>query len=166
MSWADQNAPLKFASAITYRETDGGTSRAVWDRADDAVEELRRILPDIVKSQQRMLDEIVERGWSERRIADLVREDLETSQRLWQALPERRLFAQPPSVGKPWHRDAARLFRLYKNWVNPKTGISPNGPAVRFIEATLRRMGHTAQLDASTNPRGAIAQCLRRRFPK
>jgi hypothetical protein len=57
-----------------------------------------------------------------------------------------RLNALPPRPRhrtKAWWRlDAAKLWEIYRGAIDVSTGISPGGPAVRFIEAALARMGY------------------------
>jgi len=41
-----------------------------------------------------------------------------------------------------WRLDAAKLGELYRTTIDVSAGISPGGPAVRFIKAALARMGY------------------------
>jgi hypothetical protein len=153
--WADPNAAQKFAAAITSRELDT-LPRMAWDRARDAVDELRRVLPEMIRAREQTLERLAERGRSHYRIADTVRADTEALRLLQQALPEPHVFALPRR-GKAWHIDAERLLLLYREHVNPKSGMTAKGRAVNFIALALKRMGH------GVREPNAIEKALRRR---
>jgi hypothetical protein len=54
-----------------------------------------------------------------------------------------RLPPRPKQRAKAWWRlDAAKLWGIYRSMIDVSAGISPEGPAVRFIEAALARMGY------------------------
>ena len=42
-----------------------------------------------------------------------------------------------------WHLDGAKLLDIYRLDIDPSAGISPNGPPVRFIRASLQRIGYS-----------------------
>jgi hypothetical protein len=50
---------------------------------------------------------------------------------------------RPRQRAKAWWRlDAAKLWDIYRAAIDVSAGISPGGPAVRFIAAALARMGY------------------------
>jgi hypothetical protein len=164
-SWADPCAAQKLAEEITFRWPDERVSPpSTFRRAQDAIDMLREVLPEIVKSLERLLDAmnrpppgpmIVDHGAEKRLLANL-----EAFLGLQQALPERRLLEVPRrgrSTQPAWHTDAIRLFALYQNLVDPRSGISADGPGVRFIKAVLLRMDHRKTLEPL-----AIAKALQR----
>jgi hypothetical protein len=76
---------------------------------------------------------------------------------------------RPRQRAKAWWRlDAAKLWHIYRSTIDVSAGISYGGPAVRFIEAALARMGYRrlpkhieSALDDRVNWRDEF---LRRRF--
>jgi hypothetical protein len=69
------------------------------------------------------------------------------------------LDLMPPRPHKKpwWHFDAARLLDAYRRTVNASAGVSPDGPAVCFIEAALKLMGYS-----DLPERAGIVSALRR----
>lgn len=65
--------------------------------------------------------------------------ELDELRRLVATLPKLR-WQVSKSRNPPWQLDAERLYVLYRQHVDPATGISADGPLVRFIVLTLRRM--------------------------
>jgi hypothetical protein len=50
---------------------------------------------------------------------------------------------RPRQRAKAWWRlDAAKLWDIYRATIDVGAGISPGGPAVRFIEVALGHMGY------------------------
>jgi hypothetical protein len=50
---------------------------------------------------------------------------------------------RPRQRSKAWWRvDAAKLWDLYRTTIDVSAGISPEGPAVRFVRAALTHMGY------------------------
>jgi DNA-binding TFAR19-related protein (PDSD5 family) len=154
--WADPQAPRKIAAAIMDREPK--PTRTAWDRAREAVDELRRVLPQLAEQREKTLAELAARGRSDSRIADMVRADRDAIRRLLDTLPEPRVLALPRPIGKPWFVDALRLWHLYRKLVDPQARISRDGPSIRFIAAALKEMGHPI-----VEP-GTIARALQRRI--
>lgn len=138
-------AAERFAAGITFRwPAPGDRKLGKYDRATDAIAELRRVLPDIIADDEHLVAALddppsefqhrmvqVARSRAERELADL--------RRLLAALPELRWELRKPRT-PPWHLDAARLYTLYRRHVDPDAGISADGPSVRFIVLALKRM--------------------------
>src|SRR5260370_12727226 len=146
--WADPEAARKFAAAIAYRTPDiPPPSRTLRKKVQIALAVLKDEEAQfaMVRAYEQTLtpDNLA----ASRRIA--VRDLTEARGRLQQAVP-----IELARDAKAWPTDAARLFALYRELVDPKGGISPGGPAVRFIDAALKAMGHRPQ------PIGAGAEAL------
>jgi hypothetical protein len=153
-SWADPSAPEKFAAAITSRvrnlvQRDRKPRDS--DKARHAVAVLRRVLPGIIRDTQYWVDDYARRGYG------VDRDNLDAIRRLQKNLPPTGWLSAPPSLEKAEHIDARRLLRLYRQLIDPGCGASDDGPAVKFIYAALRKMGHRPQSVV------AIGRALRRK---
>jgi hypothetical protein len=171
--WFDPNAAHKFAEEITFACSEPKRrQRTLWTRRKDAVDELRRVLPKLIEEyefvlnkripdQERRKGETVEHAFARlyAKPPDPLVLEIGETRSLLKALPE-CFFVNPGPPGKVWHIDAVRLFWLYLRVVDRNSGTS--GPAARFIEAALKRMGHSRMLGALSDPRGAIARQLQR----
>jgi len=140
--WRFANAPGRFAAAITYR----------WPLPGEALHRMN------VAEAERLLAALD----ADRLPAEIARGEAMVRARAAAAaaldeLKRRPFRPQARALAQTWHTDAARLFSAYQRFVDPNVGISNEGPAVRFIQAALRRMRHP------TVERAAIAQALKRR---
>ena len=155
---------------------EGKPARTKADRARDAIDELRRALPGAfaefessVAQSSRWYLSPPSHAQEMRAIQDLPvaterREILKKVLVLLNSLPPR-----PRRRAKAWWRlDAAKLWHIYRSTIDVSAGISPGGPAIRFIEAALARMGYRrlpkhieSALDDRVNWRDEF---LRRRF--
>jgi hypothetical protein len=166
--WRTTTAPSRIAAAITFRCVPAGKRpRNLYDRACEAIDELGRVLPQIVAEAELRLaaldnppSEIQARAIVMARSA--LRHELRGWKRLGAALPEFQWERSPTrerkrSETRAWHSDAARLYGLYLRLVEPEAGISEDGPAVRFVALALKRLGHPHPPN-----RGAVAQALKR----
>jgi len=129
---------------------DGKPARTRAGRARDAIEELRRALPGAIAEFESSVAQSF-RVYSSppsgvqhlRAIQNvpLAAERcaiLKNVLALLNSLPPR-----PTQRAKAWWRvDAAKLWHIYRATIDVDAGISPGGPAVRFIEAALARMGY------------------------
>jgi hypothetical protein len=149
-------------SPLGYHEKPG---RNRLRRAQDAIDELRRLLPTIIRRFNDTL--LIERldpttaaeaaRWWQNEPPPEARgrvDDFETLLALLKSLP--RLTLRRPTPW--WQLDAARLFSLYRATVDPTAGISEEGPAVRFVHEALKKMGYPARITQS-----GIDHALRRR---
>jgi hypothetical protein len=147
---ADPDAPGKFAAAITYVTPDipppSRTTRKKVQIALAALKDEEAQLAMVRAYEQTITPDYPAAA---RRIA--IRDFSQARERLQQAVP-----IEPARDTKAWPTDAVRLFTLYRELVDPKGGISPGGPAVRFIYSALKAMGHRPQ------SMGAVAQALQR----
>jgi hypothetical protein len=129
---------------------DGKPARTKADRARDAIDELRRALPgpiaefeSSVAQSSRWYLSPPSRAQEMRAVQDLPLatercEILKQVLTLLNSLPPR-----PKRRAKAWWRlDAAKLWHIYRCTIDVSAGISPGGPAIRFIEAALARMGY------------------------
>ena len=143
--WADPNAAERFATAITFQwPAAEPRTRNAYDRASDAIAELRRVLPEIIAADEGFVAALdapppdfqrpmvaIARFGMKRELCDL--------RRLSAALPELH-WELGKSRTPPWQVDAARLHTLYLRHINHNAGISADGPLVRFIVLAIRRM--------------------------
>jgi hypothetical protein len=129
---------------------DGEPARTKAGRARDAIDELCRALPSAITEFEssvaqsfRVYVSPPQRAQHLRAIQDLPQatarcEILKNVLALLSSLPPR-----PTQRTKAWWRlDAAKLWEIYRGAIDVSAGISPGGPAVRFIEAALARMGY------------------------
>jgi hypothetical protein len=129
---------------------DGKPARTKADRARNAIDELRRALPSAiaefessVAQSSRWYLSPASHAQETRAIQDLplAMERCEILKKvlvLLDSLPPR-----PRRRAKAWWRlDAAKLWHIYRCTIDVSAGISPGGPAIRFIEAALARMGY------------------------
>jgi hypothetical protein len=128
-------------------------------RAQDAIDELRRVLPNIIRRWNDSLTDPTDpteswwQGVEPPKARDCVG-DLERLLALLKSLPPLTSRRYTPW----WQLDAARLFELYRATVDASAGISEEGPAVRFVHEALKKMGYPARI----TPTG-IDHALRRR---
>lgn len=158
---------------------DGGIEASWRRRAQAAMDELRIVLPkflpiDLAHSQffhgmRQALEEFETAtgehfGSEELDRSDLPRRD-ELLLSIYQSLLELRKLPDlvPRRRTMEWHRSVVELFHYFQAVVDSASGISADGPAVRFIQQAL------LSLDRRHQERGAIEQVLRRhrrRFPE
>src|SRR5580704_2387316 len=153
------NNPLGYQSINSAGKTiskkypganDGKPARTKADRARDAIDELRRALPSAItefESSVAQSFKVYSSPLPEPSICVLFKtiprpprgcEILKNVLALWNSLPPR-----PRQRAKGWWRpDAAKLWDIYRAAIDVSAGISPGGPAVRFIAAALARMGY------------------------
>lgn len=153
------NNPLGYQSINSAGKTiskkhpgvnDGKPARTKAGRARDAIDELRRALPGAITEFEssvaqsfRVYSSPPSRAQHLREIQNLPLatercEILKNVLALLNSLPPR-----PRRRAKAWWRlDAAKLWHIYRGMIDVSAGISPGGPAVRFIEAALARMGY------------------------
>jgi hypothetical protein len=148
---------LHFTDTSRFDECQNTLSRNRMRRAQDAINELRRLLPTVISRFKNDADLV--RGFRDghqlKLGTDLDRvEDFEKLLALLESLP--RLTLRHPTPW--WQLDAARLFTLYRTTVSASAGMSEEGPAIRFIHEALKKMGYSAQITKS-----GIAHALRRR---
>jgi hypothetical protein len=167
--WNDPDAPSKFAEEISWAFHGARAERTIWTRRKAAIDELRRVLPEIIEGDEWFLEICTNPTPKQKSVLaranadpDRLSRELQINRRLLQALPDREppIRKHPGPSGKAWLVDAQRLFGLYLKVIDPNSGAS--GPAVRFIEAALRQMGHSYVLGANRKPRGTIARALQR----
>jgi hypothetical protein len=151
--WADPDAAEKFAAAIRRRRANEISENTVRKNAQIAIATLKNddVIHEMIRAyEQRIM--LHSRDRSAARVLAVGR--LTQALRVLEdALPVKR---SRPALG--WHLDAVELFGLYVNHVNPRSGRSANGPAVKFIEKALTAMGHGGGRSAD-----AIAKILQRR---
>jgi hypothetical protein len=146
---------LYFTDMSRFDECQNTPSRNRMRRAQDAINELRRLLPTVISRFKNDADLV--RGFRDghqlKLGTDLDRvEDFEKLLALLESLP--RLTLRHPTPW--WQLDAARLFTLYRTTVSASAGMSEEGPAIRH--EALKKMGYSAQITKS-----GIAHALRRR---
>ena len=129
---------------------EGSPARTKAGRARDAIDELRRALPGAIAESESSVAQSFRVHVSSPVIAQHLRaiqdlpqatarcEILKNVLALLNSLPPR-----PRQRAKAWWRlDAAKLWHIYRSTIDTSAGISPGGPAIRFIEAALARMGY------------------------
>jgi len=145
-----ENRDSKKRPAAEGGVNDGKPARTKAGRARDAIDELRRALPSAIAEFENSVAQsfrvdftLPQRAGHLRALQDLPRaieryEILKNVLTLLNSLPPR-----PSQRAKAWWRiDAAKLWHLYSTTIDVSAGISPSGPAVRFIRAALIRMGY------------------------
>src|SRR5262245_4154228 len=129
---------------------DGRLVRTKASRARGAIEELRRALPDAIAAFENSLAESFTLYSSSADQAQELRaiQDLPLATARCKVLKEvlTLLESLPPRQTQRkkawWRLDAAKIWELYRTTIDVSAGISPGGPAVRFVEAALARMGY------------------------
>jgi hypothetical protein len=129
---------------------DGRLVRTKASRARDAIEELRRALPDAIAALENSVAESFTLNCSSAEEPEQLRaiQDLPLATARYEILKQvlTLLDSLPPRQTQRkkawWRLDAAKLWDLYRTMIDVSAGISPGGPAVRFIEAALARMGY------------------------
>jgi hypothetical protein len=144
------NHPLAYRPTIdgglAFREKGKKPVRTPLDRAWDAINELRRVLPMIIEPFEDAMSRAERHYFSPpakvqemRELRDGALNRLDTFKKLLaltESLPKR---ARTPIA---WHLDGAKLLEIYRLDIDPSAGISPDSPAVRFIRASLQRIGY------------------------
>lgn len=124
--------------------------RTAFDRAQAAIDELRRVLPEL-------------KGWYALPLPEGVDEQYQVAlqqgrdqlDRLDAALFDVQPRGKPNLLEGSWHERAVNCFQGF--WLATGTGaISKNGPACRFVQAALELIGD------GRKPLGTIEQALRR----
>jgi hypothetical protein len=131
---------------------DGKPARTKMDRARAAIEELCRALPSAIREFESSVAQSFRVYSSSPTTAQHLRavQDLPLATARCEMLKKvladlNSLPPRPKQRAKAWwHLDAAKLWGIYRSMIDVSAGISPNGPAVRFIEAALARMGYRA----------------------
>jgi hypothetical protein len=138
-----------------------GLIRTELDREHDAIRELRRVSPkNIGRFDDNKAPAYFERPYGHTnnpRVRGLLKEFQEAEETRKKLLALLASLPPRPHVKPWWHFDAARLLDGYRRIVNASAGVSPDGPAVCFIEAALKLMGYSALPN-----RGGIVSALRR----
>jgi hypothetical protein len=118
--------------------------RPVLRRAQEAIDELRRVLPEVIAMEVVMpgffgLSDPEYEQISQDRLRRLVHLDkaLEQMFDLVFRLPNGRIWEGLPGH---WHQRAGVIFDYYLRIVGP-SGISREGPGVRFVRLALERIG-------------------------
>jgi hypothetical protein len=156
------NNPLGYRSASSAKTTskkrpehdrgvnEGKPSRTKADRARDAIDELRLALPGAIAE----FESSVAQSFRVHSSSPVRGQHLRALQNLPQATTRCEILKKvlhllaslPPRprqrAGAWWRLDAAKLFETYRATIDVSAGISPDGPAVRFIKAALTRMGY------------------------
>jgi hypothetical protein len=144
------NQPLGYRptadGGLAFREKGGKSVRTPLDRAWDAINELRRVLPTIIEPFEESMGRAerhyispLSRAQEMRQLRDDALHRLEIFKKiiaLIESLPDRT------RTSKPWHLDGAKLLEVYRLDIDPSAGISPHGPALKFIRAALQRIGY------------------------
>jgi hypothetical protein len=116
-------------------------AREVEVRGQDAVDELKRVLPELLMRTSLPVGEIEIQGILG--ISDALRLEMEARRvklmRLYEALFDIGPKHRKRDVLREWGIRASFLFAWYRTIANPKAGRS--GPAVRFVKAALLRIG-------------------------
>jgi hypothetical protein len=119
----------------------------IWHEAQAAADKLRDAVGVIIAFRKACAD--VWRQMGRPCLASECEAEAEELQQLLDGLPEFIVVPQgplwpDPKTGKrptAWHLEAKLLLDLYGECVDPDTGISRQGPAVRFIQLALKRCG-------------------------
>jgi hypothetical protein len=119
---------LSLALQETYRQRlfDYDARQRGWREVKAAAETLRHVLPFVIK-------ELRGYGKNEERRISAIRAVLKQLEGLDLTMPS---FGQ---VRRPWAEGAISLARTYIAAINPETGWSRDGPAVRFLALALNR---------------------------
>jgi hypothetical protein len=129
-------------------------ARGAFERAQDAIDELRRVLPEIHAWYSLP-------GPDHRTDTDLYKDQLAIGRSRIEHL-QAALFdvietrGKPPVIEGTWHDRAATCCQLYI-LITESGSVSKHGPACRFVQAALRLLGD------GDKELGTIEQALRRR---
>jgi hypothetical protein len=145
------NHPLAYRPTVdgglAFREKGKKSVRTPLDRAWDAINELRRVLPMIIEPFEDPMSRADRYHFSPpamaremRALRDGALSRLDTFKKLL-ALTESLPKRARDSIA--WHLDGAKILEVYRLDIDPLTGISPNGPAIRFIRTALQYIGYT-----------------------
>ena len=157
------NNPLGYRSVYTTGTTiskkragydcgviEGKPARTKADRVRETIDELRRVLTAAIAE----FESSVTQAFRVYSSSPLSTEHLREIQGLPQATERCEILKQvlvllnslpprPRQRARAWWRlDAAKLWHIYRATIDVSAGISPGGPAVRFIRAALVRMGY------------------------
>jgi hypothetical protein len=144
------NHPLAYRPTIdgglAFREKGKKTVRPPLDRASDAINELRRVLPMIINPFEEAMSRAERHCISPpstaqemRQLRDDALNRLDTFKKIFaliETLPNRA------RTSTPWRFDGAKLLEVYRLDIDPAAGISPQGPALKFIRLALQRIGY------------------------
>ena len=145
------NHPLAYRPTIdgglAFREKGKKSAPSPLDRAWDAINELRRVLPMIIEPFEDAMNRAERHYFSPpakvqemRQLRDDALKRLDTFKKLLaltDSLPKRT------RTTIAWHLDGAKLLEIYRLDIDASAGISPNGPPVKFIRASLQRIGYS-----------------------
>jgi hypothetical protein len=143
-----QNPPIAVGRIDNFAPI--GTSQA-YREVRAALSKLRRFLPDLVEEfdQERRFMNDPERFpmLPERfRLTVPEHDHLHLLRHLKSLLDEITEEIPPGKKGATanWHLNAISVLNLYRLVVGPKSGVSADGPAVRFIEIVMKRLAGEA----------------------
>ena len=144
------NHPLGYRpradGGLAFREKGKKSVRTPLDRAWEAINELRRVLPTIIEPFEEAMSRAERhyvsppsRAQEMRQVRDDALNRLDIFKKtlsLIETLPNRT------RTSKPWHLDGARLLEVYRLDIDPSAGISARVPELKFIRAALQRIGY------------------------
>lgn len=138
--------------------------RTLEDKAQDLVNQLRRVLPELIRRADDIKQLIEVGGFAPEvfSFTDLLKEK-EACQRLLETLEQTldlrgwRAQSELERLRPSWHALAVRLLTFYRAVVDQSCGIFADSAAIRFIDAVLERV-HAR----SGRTRHAIAKALQR----
>jgi hypothetical protein len=110
--------------------------RSVYDRAQDAIDELRRCLPEIMAWAIVLSELSIPVNGQEKSDARYLSDLLRLSDALVDITPK-VLRERIRHIAGNWHSDAASLSEVYRAIVGANAAISKSGPGCRFIQAAL-----------------------------
>jgi hypothetical protein len=153
------NHPLAYRPTVdgglAFREKGKKSVRTPLDRAWDAINELRRVLPTIIEPFEDAMSQADRYHFPPpamaremRALRDGALSRLDTFKKLLaltESLPKRA------RASIAWHLDSAKILEVYRLDIDPSTGISPNSPAIRFIRTALQYIGY-ANLPSNLRP--------------
>jgi len=116
-----------------------------------ALSKLRRFLPDVIEEleqQHRFVNDPgrFQRVWSGSITFDNGHTDHLELYRYINSILGEHDYRVPLKKGPTanWHANAISLLNVYRQTVGPKSGISADGPAVKFIEIMMKRLSGEA----------------------
>jgi hypothetical protein len=156
--WANPAAPVMVGRVDDFLPADNPDEVA----AQKAINQLRRALPKIIV--ERLCDLapafatpppegplVILAPYMKRQLAALI-QLREALSGVGDLVPSRKKGSRAN-----WQHDALELFGVYRAVVDPNSGYSADGPAARFVQAALERLG------AGKRELDAIASAIRTR---
>jgi hypothetical protein len=140
--WANPGAPVMVGRVDDFLLEDAPNEAA----AQKAINQLRRALPKIIFERLSDLAPAFATPPPEEPLATLasyMKRQLAALIQLREALSNVGDLVPSRKKGSRanWQHDALELFRVYRAVVDPNSGYSADGPAVRFVQAALQRLG-------------------------